>query len=368
MIQQEYFGINSINNIKEIIEKENYKNIFLVTGKKSYSLSGAKSKIENFFNDSHCNYFQFSDLDPNPQLESIWKGLEEFKNFNGDLIIGVGGGSPIDVAKAIKLSYKIETNFSIPLMAIPTTSGSGSEATSFIVYYDGKKKVSAGDPNITLPNYSISDPNLTLSLPKNIAGSSGLDALCQATESYWSINSNLPSKEYSIKSIPLLLDNLMNATNNLDIDSKNKVMMAANLAGKAINITKTTACHSVAYPITSYFNISHGHAVALTLGKMFEYNEKLSEEDCIDSRGINYVKNSLNDLKFLFNCKTGEEISEKVKNLMDDLGLETRLSNLGISKKGIETIVKNGFTPERVKNNPRKLSEENLREILNSIY
>ena len=368
MKQKEYLAINGISYLKKILDEEGWKNIFLVTGKSSYEISGAKSQIEEIFNEKNCNYSRFSDLKPNPQLSSIHKGLMNFKDSNAEAIFAIGGGSPIDVAKAIKLFHKNKTNKSIPLVAIPTTAGSGSEATSFIVYYEGKKKISAGAPDITLPNYSLLDPCLTLSLPKKIAASSGLDALCQATESYWSIHSTSESKEYSKKSIHLLLDDLPEATHTKNLIPKYNVLEAANLAGKAINITKTTACHSIAYPMTSYFNITHGHAVALTLGKMMEYNENLSEKDCLDARGINHTKKSLKELKDIFNCKEGKQFSQKIKRLMENLELETKLSNLGITLEGIETIVENGFTPERVKNNPRKLTKESLKEILYSVY
>ncbi len=364
--QEEYFGLGSLNKLETILKKENLKKVFLVTGKNSFILSGARKKIENILDKNNIDYERFSNFSPNPQLSEIKKATKIFNKGKYDSIIAVGGGSAIDVAKAIKIYKKI--SHKKPLIAIPTTAGSGSEATSFIVYYTGKEKQSKGNLDITLPNYSICDPELTFSLPKKIAASTGIDALGQAIESYWSINSIEKSKQFAQKSIKLLLNNLEQAVNNPTNESKENVMKAANLAGKAINISKTTACHSISYPITSYFNIPHGHAVGLTLGQMLEYNFGVTPEDCLDKRGEKYVQNIINNLVNLLGVKNVSQAREKIKNLMSNIGLETNLSNLGVHVKDLEILVEKGFSPERVKNNPRLLTKDSLRKILNNLY
>jgi len=368
MPQQEYFGFESINNLKNILEKENAKNIFLVTGRSSYEICGAKKEIEEILRDSEVGFKKFCDFSANPKLEDIEKGFRLFNERKYDLIVGVGGGSAIDVAKAIKLFNFQKTENKVPLVEIPTTAGSGSEATYFIVYYIEKEKQSKGEPEITLPNYSICDPQFTLSLPKKIAASTGIDALAQAIESYWSINSTEQSKKYSEQAIKLVFENLEKAVNSDDEKAKEKMLLAANLAGKAINIAKTTACHAIAYPMTSYFKIPHGHATGLTLGEMLVYNSNIANEDCNDKRGIEYVKQTIDELIEIIGAKDAEDACAKIKNLMKSVELETRLSKLGIDKDGIEIIIKNGFSPERVKNNPRDLTEDGLRKILHKIY
>jgi len=138
----------------------------------------------------------------------------------------------------------------------------------------------------------------------------------------------------------------------------------ANLAGKAINISKTTACHAVSYPITSHFNIPHGHAVALTLGEMMAYNYEL-QGDCLDPRGEEYVKETIKELFFLLKSTNLKEAKEKLNGLMDSIALERKLSALGINNVNI--IIEEGFNPERVKNNPRELKKETLKRILDHI-
>jgi alcohol dehydrogenase len=365
MSQIEFFGFGSISNIDKVLGFEKPKKVFLVTGKSSYESCRAKQALESRLS---MPFIRFSDFSPNPKLEEIKRAYEQFKQEDYGLLIGIGGGSAIDVAKAIKMFYFNDTGLKVPLVAIPTTAGSGSEATHFIVYYCGKEKQSKGESSVTLPDYAIIDPNFVLGLPKKISAETGLDALSQAIESYWSIISTPESQNYARNAIELLRDNLENSVNNSNRHSKQAVMKAANLAGKAINISRTTACHATAYPITSYFGVSHGHAVALTLGQMLVFNSQVSESDCSDKRGVEYVRKTINELTTLLGFSAPEQANQYLSKLIKDLGLKTRLIELGIDKKAIETIVKNGFTPERVKNNPRVLKEEDLRKILERIH
>jgi alcohol dehydrogenase class IV len=144
--------------------------------------------------------------------------------------------------------------------------------------------------------------------------------------------------------------------------------LAANFAGKAINISKTTACHAISYPITSYFKVVHGQAVAITLPSLILYNSDVSKSDIFDMRGVEYVKKVMNELKALFNAKDYTEFKQIVENLMLDIGLEIKLHKLGIkTPDDIDLIIKKGFNPERMKNNPRKLTEKQLRTILDDI-
>ena len=281
MNQKEYFGWGSIKNLEEIIKKENPKNIFLVTGKSSYTSSGAQEQIEKILFGMRIT--RFSDFSINPKLEEIQKGIDLFKKIEYDLVIAVGGGSPIDVAKSINLlSLNSESakqyitgksqilQAGKPFVAIPTTSGSGSEATKFAVVYINKQKYSLAS-DLLLPTYSIIDPQFVMSLPAYQTAATGMDALSQTIESYWSIHSTSESKGYSKDALKLLLENLEGAVNSPTKENKEKVAKASNLAGKAINITFTTACHAISYPLTSHYGVSHGHAVGLTLGEMLNY-------------------------------------------------------------------------------------------------
>jgi len=377
MKQNIYTGYNSYKKISNILEEFSPKKIFLVTGKKSYFLSGAKNLLSKFIN--KYNYFRFYDFETNPKLKDLTNGINIFNREKCDIIIGVGGGTVMDIAKSISilatqkgdLEEFIKGEISlkerqISSIMIPTTAGTGSESTHFSVIYINKTKYSLAH-NSLLPDFVILDPIFTKNLPPYITACTSIDALCQGIESFWSTNSTDESRIYSKQAVELIMSNIIKNVNNPDRESREKMLIASNLAGKAINIAKTTAAHSVSYPITSYFNIPHGHAVALTLPYFTEFNNDISLENLQDSRGVKFVKDRMSELFTILKVKTAEKAKDKIINIMKIIGLETNLTKLCINKNNIGTIIKNGFNPQRMKNNPRVVDEKDLRILLGKI-
>lgn len=374
-MQEVFFGYGSIANLRKVLERHEPKGIFIVAGKKSYESCGAKDAIERILGNRH--YKVFSDFSPNPKMEEVNAGIEAFRAGNYDFIIAVGGGSAIDVAKCISALCGSEQDpfetikgnrqpecRKIILVAIPTTSGTGSESTQFAVVYSGKEKYSFDNP-ILLPDYAIIDPEFMLNLPKEITASTGMDALCQAIESYWAITSTEESKKHAKEAITLIIKSMEKAVNNPDKKSREAMALAANLSGKAINITRTTACHAISYPITSFFGIPHGHAVGLTLPSMIIFNSETDGSDLNEKRGLEYLSRTMKELFSILGVRDEKEAAMKIEIMMKSIGLETRLSNLGIND--IEVIIKNGFNAQRVVRNPRLLTENALRRILGDI-
>jgi alcohol dehydrogenase class IV len=377
-MQEEYFGYGSIEKLSDILDRYNSKNIFLVTGKKSFSLSGSKEKLLPILRDR--SYTHFNSFSANPSINEIYTGISIFKKKNYDLVITIGGGSAIDIGKAINVlafqndlpelvikGKKRLKSQGLPLIAIPLTSGTGSEATGYSTIYINKTKYSLSDRNLIVPSVSIIDPSLTESMPKYLTAVTGLDALCQGIESYWSINSTEKSRKYANESVKLAYNSIERAVNCPDKDSRMKMARAANLSGKAINISKTTACHSISYPITSYFNVPHGHAVALTMPEIIEFNYNINKKDCNDKRGVDFVKKRLDEIIILLDSSDEKEAKYKINKLMLKIGVETKLNKLNISKKNAEIILKKGFKADRMSNNPRKIERKNLEEILKRI-
>ena len=375
---QDYFGIGSIGRLQDILAQEKPHHIFLVHGKESYKASGADQKLSPLLTGYHV--IHFTDFSSNAKVEDVEKGIMLFREQQGDFVIAIGGGSALDLGKAIALladcpekpeeyikKKAVLHGRKIPLVAIPTTAGTGSEATHFAAIYVDKKKYSLAHPSL-IPDYAIIDPSLTFSLPSYQTACTGMDALSQAIESYWSIHSTPESKRYAAKAIPLALAHLENAVCNPTPEARISMAKAANLAGKAINISFTTACHAVSYPITSYFNVPHGHAVALTLDHMFMYNAAMTSTDCGDPRGIDYVRRTMDELANLFGVSSPLHVQQRLQNLLDSIGLKRSLRELGISAAAdIGLIIQHGFNPERVKNNPRLVTEESLRGMLERI-
>jgi alcohol dehydrogenase len=373
-MQKNFIGVGSLNNLRSIIDKHNAKKVLIVTGKKSFLLSGAQEKIKEMLSD--IEVVAFHDFQSNPKIEDVIKGVRLARSRHSDLIIAIGGGSVIDMAKLIRIlscqnnnniihfinNPKLILSKGVPLVAIPTTFGSGSEATHFAVVYIEKKKHSLAHGCIT-PDYSILDSELSYSLPKELAASSGIDALSQAVESYWSIKSTPISKKYSLEAISLIIHTLKRAILG-DKHSINDMLRASNLAGKAINITTTTAPHAISYPLTTFFGIQHGHAVALILGYFFEINSSTDKYKVQDPRGEKYLLKTMNELFDVFSVNTPKECFEAWQNLMKSIGLETSFCKMGVCSNSDRKIITNNVNLQRLSNNPVEICDKVIAQIL----
>jgi alcohol dehydrogenase class IV len=366
-----------VSRVGTILDELGAKSIFLVTQTEAYEGSGASAIIEPFL--SHRKVTRFTDFEPNPKLPDTERALKSLKANPCDAVIAVGGGSAIDMAKLVcafaaqpgspeeviselpKLNPK-----QLPLIAVPTTAGTGSEATHFAVIYVGEKKYSI--PHLSLlPDYAIVDPELTHSLPRNIAAVTGLDALCQGIESLWSVQSTKESRSYAREAIQLSWNHLETSVLQAIPESRFAMCQASYLAGRAINISKTTAPHAISYCITSRCGIPHGHAVALTLGSILIFNSQVSSADINDPRGVTYVKSIVGELLQILDCETPVDASKRIAQLMKSIGCETRLSELGINFDDLRQYILENVNLERLKNNPRTLGKEPLNQLLESI-
>jgi len=375
--QIEYAGADCLEQLPAVLERYGARDVFLVVGTNSYNASGAEAALTPMLASHPVT--TFAEFRKNTQFADVETGVERFRESGGDVVIAVGGGSVIDMAKLInglaaqphdKREYilgkrHLEQPIK-PLIVIPTTAGSGSEATHFaVVYMDDKKYSLAHD--MLLPNVVLLDSQLSMSMPLHVTASTGMDALCQAIESYWSVHACSESRAYAAEAIPLVLDHLEKAVRDPDAEARFAMARAANLAGKAINITKTTACHAMSYALTSHWNVPHGHAVALTLGEMYVYISEVNDKDVLDPRGVDHVRQTITELNALLGCPSADQARNRIDELMKAIGLETRLSELGIAAADdIDDIVES-VNPERLRNNPRQLSEPSARAILERI-
>ena len=376
MMQKEFIGKNSLDNIRPIISAIGAKKILLVTGKDSYKKSGLEDRLAPYLDNIISR--RFFDFEVNPNIEDVQAGIDIILSFKPDLVLAIGGGSVIDMAKLINI-FSAHVNKEreirefvnksssvkrkgLPLIAIPTTSGTGSEATHFAVVYIGTKKYSFAHEYV-LPNYAIIDPSLSYSNPSYIKACSALDALSQSIESFWAVGSSEESRNYSRKAIKLILSSIELAVNKNDIKAMNNMAIAANFAGKAINISKTTAAHALSYPITKYLNIPHGHAVALTLGKFFVINSKYSLNELNDKRGIEYFEKIIEEINGFFECSDSEMTCTKWYQLMENLSLENDLKSIFRDANIEFGSIVNDINLERLNNNPVKISSNQIEEL-----
>lgn len=350
-----------LDEFKNRLISFNQKNVLLIASKRVLnSLSLDKNSLTNFA------FFDESLSNPDIHLvDDVLKNIVK-----PDLVIAIGGGSSIDLAKAISALYfykdKGQTTLEllkskeylkntehIPFIAVPTTAGTGSECTKWATIwdFDNNKKYSI-DADYLYPNESWLVPELTLSMDKKMTLSTGLDALAHAMESYWSVPSNAYTRVLARDSItiirkylPLVLEDLYN------LEYRKEMLMGSFFAGLAFSNTRTTACHSISYPLTMLFNINHGFAAALTLYEVLCRNwDYIKEKDLfLQSWG---AKN-LDDIESWFN-----KVSEG----------SLRLSNFGVKKEQIGSIVELATTGGRMDNNPIVFNEEEIKEILEKVY
>ena len=294
----------------------------------------------------------FNQFTPNPLYEQVCRGVELFNASKCDVIVAVGGGSTIDVAKCIKL-YSGKNLDDISLIAMPTTAGTGSESTRYAVIYADGKKQSITDEKI-IPNYAILEPALLKTLPLYQKKCTMMDAFCQGIESWWSVNSTDESKNYSRKAVARIIANWRSYIFDNNEEAAENIMLAANFAGRAINITQTTAPHAMSYKLTSMYGLPHGLAVAVCLPVVWRYMTEHPDQ-CIDPRGKDYLLSVFNDIA---------DAATLVQPMLTEMDLQQPVANDRTSE--LETLA-NSVNPIRLKNNPIQFDHDTLYGFYHSI-
>lgn len=303
----------------------------------------------------------------NPSLQYIQSLIDGFTNSKFDVIIGFGGGSSIDVSKSLAIGLLASTRglslldllvnpnlanqfLSIPVYAIPTTSGTGSEVTPFATIWDftEKKKYSLSGASI-FPIYAFVDPELGYSVPTEIAISVGLDAINQALESIWNKNSNTVSFLYASKALKLGLPALYKISSSpTDFEARRNMSECSLLAGLAISHTRTALCHSISYPLTARFDIPHGFACAFTAPEVLRLNQQYDDGRFVELErilGLNDLLGVIKGLNQAFNVK--QQIKSKV-----------------LSKHLLMSIKTEMYMPSRANNNLAPVTLETISTIL----
>lgn len=314
----------------------------------------------------------FSDFKPNPLYESVVKGIGVLRAKGCDSIMAIGGGSAMDVAKCIKLYSNLPGSGDdgawlkeeiipneIPFLAMPTTAGTGSEATRYaVVYYDGAKQSVTSESFI--PETVLMDPNALKTLPVYQKKSTMCDALCHAIESFWSVNSTAESKEYSRAAIKGVLANMDGYLGNTE-EGNRGMLLASHRAGQAINITQTTAGHAMCYKVTSLFGCAHGHAAILCDRVLFPWMLRNTDK-CIDPRGEEYLNNTFGEIASTMGCETPEQAADKLLALFERLEFEVPTATPSQYEE-----LKTSVNPVRLKNHPIELTLETIDTLYHAI-
>ena len=362
--------INSLEDIKKFISDTSFKKIFILCGNKSLVISGAEKFLEAEFKNKEIKIFKKnSEI---PILEELIEIIKQIRNFKPNLILAIGGGAVIDYAKIANVVdvrpdlSELIVNYSYPfkdkytkLAVIPTTAGSGAEVTSnAVIYVDGIKH--SFESNLLIPDNFFLIPEFLISAPNKIKASAGFDAIAQALESLISKKSNDQSVEYASKSLRISTNSYISFLNEPNLKNATEMSIAANLAGKAINISKTTVPHATSYPFTSLFNISHGHAVGLFFEKFFKFNYIN-----LDKSEVSFDLKKRFDLIFnLFDVPNIDNFSSKISLIKSQAKLEDDMKLLNIDlEKNMEKII-GGVNLLRLGNNPIKINGDDITNIL----
>ncbi|SRR3989344_466500 len=349
------FGDRSLGKLGDIGLKGRGR---LFLGRHSWD-NGDLSKVLEQINGNRLDVIE---VRSNPDISFYDAQIEIIKHRDYRFVIGMGGGSVMDVGKVVAYAAN-KTKRVMDLMAngtngkgltyvaIPTTAGTGSEVTMWATVWDhDKKRKLSLSRKAMYPDYAIVDPELTSDLPPRLIAETGMDALSQAVEAFWAIASNPTSDDYAREAIPLIMDNIVKryqAVSSVEdnLEARTALSLGSLTAGRAFSNTRTTGVHSVSYPLTLRFNVSHGRSVGMLLPAFIDYNFK----------HIGYKAKELEGMGVT---------SERIREMLKEMEMPTRLSEVGVTEGDIPLLASESYTPGRVDNNPRDLTGESLRNLL----
>lgn len=349
-------------SLLQILKERGVSRLFVVCGKNSGRLP-ATAYVRALPRTAGIAVEEFSGFEANPKYESVAEGVRRLQAFGADAVLAIGGGSAMDTAKCIKLYSALDPSGNmlevkeeaalrndLPLIVLPTTAGTGSEATRFaVIYYEGNKQ--SIEHETIVPSIVVLDPSVLEGLPPYQRRATMMDALSHALESYWSVYSTEESRGVSadaLRSVLRAKDGYLQNTK----EGNQAMQLAALRAGQAINLTKTTAGHAMCYKLTSLFGIAHGQACALVNTKLLPYMAAHTA-DWADARGQAYLEEMFQSLAGVMDCADAAAASARLQAVYDEMEFPAPWKGT-LEEDQLQTLV-SGVNPERLKNNPVRL-------------
>jgi len=340
------YGLNAVKEIRKEIDNLGMNKILLVTDKGVHE-AGILESIEEEITSSGVDYEIFDDIDFEPTVEIVHRGVDFARKMSYDGIIGVGGGSPLDTAKAIAVLVTNEgtvhdyvgvdkyMNKPLPFIAVPTTAGTGSEATrwSLIVDHEREEKLAIGCWD-AMPDVSICDPIMTRTMPVGLTASTGMDALTHSIEAFVNTNCQNISEAMAEKSISLISHNLRQAVaNGNNIEARDAMLMGSLTAALAFNVTGITSVHAISHVVGAHLGVPHGIANAILLPHVMEFSLIGAPQ-----RYAQIAQLMGENLEGLSLMESARKSVTAVRSLLEDVGITEGLSDYGLSKVGIDEI------------------------------
>ncbi|EGT3603346.1 TPA: iron-containing alcohol dehydrogenase [Clostridium perfringens] len=371
-----YFGEDAVDHLKSVKGSK----ALIVIGSERLIKDGTVPKVQANLKEANIETRVFTGVENDPSVATVRKGVEMMNEFNPDLIIGIGGGSPIDAAKAMWIFYEYPEftfeeaakPFNLPelrqkakFIAIPTTSGTATEVTSFSVITDNETgvKYPIADYNIT-PDVAIVDTNLVQTMPKNLVANTGMDALTHAFEAYVSTARNPITDALAMKSIEMIVANLYDSFEGKE-QARKDMHIAQNLAGMAFSNAILGIVHSMAHKTGKIFDVPHGLANAIYLPAVVQFNAKTAMAAYADiASRLGLEGNNEEELV--------ASLVNLVKDLRNKMGMANSLKEFGISeemfRENLDAIAETAVADPCTGTNPREISVEEMKKLFEAVY
>ena len=368
------FGENTVKKVSELVKEFNANSILFITDP-TISKIGLSDQVLNPLKKANIKTEIFDQVEPEPGIKAAEQVMEIARKSDYDLVIGMGGGSSLDMAKLASISVTntepltglvgvgTVKNPSIPKILIPTTSGTGSEITMNSIVSDKKKKLKMGivTPYI-IADVAIIDPLLTISMPPKVTSSTGLDALTHAIESLISIDLNPFSELFSIDAIKRIFRSLPKAYHDgNNIEARKDMCLASMFAGISLGISGVCSGHAAAYSFT--VSVPHGVGCAIALPYIMELNAPACLPKMVKIAEAAGAKEGVNEKENAYNAV------KAVRELMEEVNNPISLKEIGIEEDDIEAMAKKMLTIKRLlAHNPRDLTEKDTEQLFRRMY
>lgn len=372
-----YFGAGARKELPDVLKRLNLHKALVATDKGLLKVGTAKM-VTDVLDAAHFPYEVYSEIKPNPTVTNVQQGVTAFKSAEADCLIAIGGGSSMDTAKGIGIVVENPEfsdvvslegcaptkHKSVPIIALPTTAGTGAEVTINYVIIDERhqKKMVCVDPN-DIPAVAIVDPELMYSLPKSLTAATGMDALTHAIEGYITKGAWVMSDMYELQAIRMIAENLPTAVEEPQNPAAREAMaLAQYIAAQAFSNVGLGLVHGMAHPMGSLFDVPHGVANALLLPTVMEYNMPC----CIEKYGV-IARTMGTDTTGMTAEKAAQAACDTVRKLAVRVNIPQHLTDLGIKETDIPALAAQAIADVCTPGNPRDVTEAEIRELYKKV-